>query len=158
MESITGTRRLTTLPIVHKDLWQMYKKAVASFWTAEEIDLAKDADGFKKLNDKQQHFLKHVLAFFAASDGLVNANLMERFYMRLPHRRPQAFTAFKLRWNRFTARSTFPFDRGPLPGRAKRAIRCSKNLPRDKEEGRLGGNVDLGREIPVTSSCGLCMR
>ena len=64
MESLTGSRRLTTLPIVHSDLWGMYKKAVASFWTAEEIDLAKDPVGFEKLNDKQKHFLKHVLSHF----------------------------------------------------------------------------------------------
>ena len=76
---LTGPRQLTVLPIRHPDLWKLYKQAVACFWTAEEIDLTKDAAGFEKLNPKQQHFLKHVLAFFAASDGLVNANLMERF-------------------------------------------------------------------------------
>ncbi len=74
----------------------MYKKAVASFWTPEEIDLAKDSDGFKKLNPKQQHFLKHVLAFFAASDGLVNANLMERFLSEVTAVEASAFYGFQI--------------------------------------------------------------
>lgn len=93
---VTGERRLTTLPIEHDDLWRMYKKAVASFWTAEEIDLAKDAEGFAKLNEKQQHFLKHVLAFFAASDGLVNANLMERFLSEVTAVEASAFYGFQI--------------------------------------------------------------
>jgi len=96
MESLTSTRRLTTLPIVHHDLWAMYKKAVASFWTAEEIDLAKDPLGFAQLNEKQQYFLKHVLAFFASSDGLVNANLMERFLHEITAPEASSFYGFQI--------------------------------------------------------------
>lgn len=54
----------------------MYKKAQASFWTAEEVDLSRDLDDWAKLNDSERHFIKHVLAFFAASDGIVNENLV----------------------------------------------------------------------------------
>lgn len=74
----------------------MYKQAVACFWTAEEIDLSKDRAGFETLNKKQQHFLKHVLAFFAASDGLVNANLMERFLSEVTAPEASCFYGFQI--------------------------------------------------------------
>lgn len=93
---LTGPRQLTVLPIKHPDLWKLYKQAVACFWTAEEIDLTKDVAGFEKLNPKQQHFLKHVLAFFAASDGLVNANLMERFLHEITAPEASCFYGFQI--------------------------------------------------------------
>lgn len=71
--------RFVLLPIQYKDIWQMYKKAEASFWTAEEVDLSKDKDDWAKLSDDERYFIKHVLAFFAASDGIVNENLVECF-------------------------------------------------------------------------------
>jgi ribonucleoside-diphosphate reductase subunit M2 len=71
--------RLHLFPIKNDDIWQMYKKAVASFWTTEEVDLSKDLKDWISLKPQEQHFVKHVLAFFAASDGIVNANLIERF-------------------------------------------------------------------------------
>lgn len=73
------TSRLHLFPIKYDDVWSMYKKAVASFWTTEEVDLAKDLKDWGNLKESEQHFIKHVLAFFAASDGIVNANLIERF-------------------------------------------------------------------------------
>jgi len=76
--SNTNTR-MTTFPIKDKEIWDMYKKQVASFWTAEEVDLSKDAQDWDKLNDNERHFIKHVLAFFASSDTIVNINLLERF-------------------------------------------------------------------------------
>ena len=71
--------RYVIFPIKQEPIWHMYKKAVSSFWTPEEIDLSKDMDDFTKLKDDEQHFIKNVLAFFAASDGIVNENLVERF-------------------------------------------------------------------------------
>ena len=71
--------RFVIFPIQFKDLWLMYKKAQASFWTAEEIDLANDLRDWDGLTADEQFFIKHVLAFFAASDGIVNENLVERF-------------------------------------------------------------------------------
>ncbi len=62
-------RRFVVFPIEYADIWQMYKKAVASFWTAEEVDLAKDLDDWHGLKEEERNFLSHVLAFFAASDG-----------------------------------------------------------------------------------------
>ena len=71
--------RFVLFPIEQHEIWEMYKLHAASFWTAEEIDLAEDAKDWKKLNDNERHFLKHVLAFFAASDGIVNENLVIQF-------------------------------------------------------------------------------
>ena len=69
-------RRFVVFPIEYHDIWQMYKKAEASFWTAEEVDLSKDLDHWEKLKPDERHFISHVLAFFAASDGIVNENLV----------------------------------------------------------------------------------
>jgi ribonucleoside-diphosphate reductase subunit M2 len=71
--------RYVIFPIKQEPIWEMYKKALSSFWTPEEIDLSKDLDDYNKLKDEEQHFIKNVLAFFAASDGIVNENLVERF-------------------------------------------------------------------------------
>jgi len=67
--------RFTTFPIRYPDLWALYKKAIGSFWTVEEIDLASDLKDWDKLNDDERHFIKMVLAFFAASDGIVMENI-----------------------------------------------------------------------------------
>jgi ribonucleotide reductase beta subunit family protein with ferritin-like domain len=73
-------QRFTLFPIRHKDIWDCYKKQQASFWTAEELDLSKDRiDWDNKLNNDEKYFIKHILAFFAGSDGIVNMNLLERF-------------------------------------------------------------------------------
>ena len=65
--------RFVIFPIQHHDIWEWYKKSEASFWTAEEIDLHQDlTDWSSKLNDDERYFIKHILAFFAASDGIVN--------------------------------------------------------------------------------------
>lgn len=71
--------RFVLFPIEYDSVWQMYKQAQASIWTAEEVDLSQDMVDWKNLNDDERHFIKHVLAFFAASDGIVNENLAVRF-------------------------------------------------------------------------------
>ena len=71
--------RYTVYPIKDKEIWDAYKVMQAAFWTAEEIDLSKDWDHYQTLNENEQHFIKMVLAFFAASDTIVNINLAERF-------------------------------------------------------------------------------
>ncbi|MCB0576960.1 MAG: ribonucleotide-diphosphate reductase subunit beta, partial [Saprospiraceae bacterium] len=72
--------RFVLFPIKYSTIWEWYKKSVASFWTVEEVDLTSDlADWDKKLNQDERHFIKHVLAFFAASDGIVNENLVLNF-------------------------------------------------------------------------------
>ncbi|KAK3233658.1 Ribonucleoside-diphosphate reductase small chain B, variant 2 [Cymbomonas tetramitiformis] len=71
--------RFTMFPINHTDIWEMYKKAEASFWTAEEVDLSTDLKHWEGLTDDEKHFISHILAFFAASDGIVLENLGVRF-------------------------------------------------------------------------------
>ena len=72
-------KKFTVLPIKYKSVWKMYKDQMAAFWKVEEIDFSKDRDDFNKLPKPQQHMLKRILAFFAASDGIVNFNLETRF-------------------------------------------------------------------------------
>ena len=71
--------RLAVFPLKFSKIWKAYKKQQAAFWTAEEVDLSKDASDFEKLNDNEKHFIKMVLGFFAASDGIVNENLANNF-------------------------------------------------------------------------------
>ena len=71
--------RFVILPIKYPKIWEMYKKHEASFWTAEEIDLGDDMKHWENLNSGEKHFISHVLAFFAASDGIVNENLAINF-------------------------------------------------------------------------------
>jgi ribonucleoside-diphosphate reductase beta chain len=89
--------RFVLFPIEHNDIWAMYKKAEASFWTAEEIDLSPDLiDWEHKLNDDERHFIKHVLAFFAASDGIVNENLAENFLSEVQYTEAKFFYGFQV--------------------------------------------------------------
>jgi ribonucleoside-diphosphate reductase subunit M2 len=90
-------RRFVLFPIQYHEIWQMYKKAEASFWTAEEMDLSKDLhDWNNRLNDNERHFVSHVLAFFAASDGIVNENLVERFSNEVQAAEARCFYGFQI--------------------------------------------------------------
>ncbi|GFR99743.1 ribonucleoside-diphosphate reductase subunit M2 [Elysia marginata] len=89
-------RRFVVFPIEYHDIWQMYKKAEASFWTAEEVDLSKDLDQWEKLKKEEKHFISHVLAFFAASDGIVNENLVERFSKEVQVTEARCFYGFQI--------------------------------------------------------------
>ena len=88
--------RFVLFPIEHNEIWEMYKLHAAAFWTAEEIDLAEDAKDWKKLNDNERHFLKHVLAFFAASDGIVNENLVTNFADEVQWAEARCFYGFQI--------------------------------------------------------------
>ena len=89
--------RFVLFPIEHDDIWAFYKKAEASFWTAEEIDLHQDlSDWDNKLNDNERHFIKHVLAFFAASDGIVNENLAENMVNEVQYTEAKFFYGFQI--------------------------------------------------------------
>ncbi|MEM6298792.1 MAG: ribonucleotide-diphosphate reductase subunit beta [Bacteroidota bacterium] len=89
-------KRFVIFPIQHDDIWQMYKKAEASFWTAEEIDLSADLKDWANLNDGERHFISHVLAFFAASDGIVNENLAENFVREVQVAEAKFFYGFQI--------------------------------------------------------------
>lgn len=88
--------RFVLFPIEHNDIWNFYKKAEASFWTAEEIDLSQDLTDWGQLNDDERHFIKHVLAFFAASDGIVNENLAENFLSEVQYTEAKFFYGFQI--------------------------------------------------------------
>jgi ribonucleotide reductase beta subunit family protein with ferritin-like domain len=88
--------RLTIFPIQYENIWDMYKKAVSSFWTVEEIDLSKDLDDFNKLSDNERKFIKNILAFFSSSDTIVNINLGERFLNEVQLLEAKFFYAFQM--------------------------------------------------------------
>ncbi|GAB3826330.1 ribonucleoside-diphosphate reductase small subunit [Hymenobacter jeollabukensis] len=93
---VENPNRFVLFPIQHDDVWQMYKKAEASFWTAEEIDLSQDQKDWDNLNDNERHFIQHVLAFFAASDGIVNENLAVNFMQEVQMPEARCFYGFQV--------------------------------------------------------------
>jgi ribonucleoside-diphosphate reductase subunit M2 len=88
--------RFVLFPIQHDDIWKMYKQAEASFWTAEEIDLASDLNDWSAMSDNERHFVSHVLAFFAASDGIVNENLAQNFATEIQSPEARCFYGFQI--------------------------------------------------------------
>ena len=89
--------RFVIFPIKHHDIWDWYKKMEASFWTAEEIDLHQDLNDWNnKLNSDEKYFIKHILAFFAASDGIVNENLAENFVNEVQYAEAKFFYGFQI--------------------------------------------------------------
>jgi ribonucleoside-diphosphate reductase subunit M2 len=93
---VENPHRFVIFPIGDNDLWEMYKKAEASFWTAEEIDLGSDMADWVKLSDNERHFISHILAFFAASDGIVNENLAQNFMTELQSPEGRCFYGFQI--------------------------------------------------------------
>ena len=88
--------RFVLFPIKHSDIWEMYKRHEASFWTAEEIDLSQDMKDWENLSDGERHFISHVLAFFAASDGIVNENLAVNFLSEVQYAEAKCFYGFQV--------------------------------------------------------------
>lgn len=88
--------RFVLFPIQHREVWAMYKKHMASFWTAEELDLSQDQKDWQTLSTDEQHFIKMVLAFFAASDGIVLENLAERFLTEVQLPEARCFYGFQM--------------------------------------------------------------
>jgi ribonucleoside-diphosphate reductase beta chain len=88
--------RFVILPINYPRIWEMYKKHEASFWTAEEIDLSDDQKHWENLNDGERHFISHILAFFAASDGIVNENLALNFMSEVQVPEARCFYGFQI--------------------------------------------------------------
>merc|ERR1712224_400689 len=92
---LDNPRRFVMFPIQYPQIWEMYKKHEASFWTAEEIDLAQDSKDWEKLSNSERHFITHVLAFFAASDGIVLDNLNDNFTTEVQLPEARAFYGFQ---------------------------------------------------------------
>lgn len=89
-------QRFVLLPIVYDAVWKMYKKAVGCFWVAEEVDLTNDMPHWERLTDNERHFISHVLAFFAASDGIVNENLAMNFSNEVQIPEVRCFYGFQI--------------------------------------------------------------
>ncbi|MFN8304706.1 MAG: ribonucleoside-diphosphate reductase small subunit [Saprospiraceae bacterium] len=88
--------RFVLFPIKYAKIWEWYKKSVASFWTVEEVDLTQDLTDWEKLSADEKHFIKHVLAFFAASDGIVNENLVLNFMREVQIPEARCFYGFQI--------------------------------------------------------------
>jgi ribonucleoside-diphosphate reductase beta chain len=88
--------RFVIFPIVYHDIWDFYKKHQSAFWTAEEVDLSTDIRDWEKLSENEKYFVKNVLSFFAASDGIVNENLAENFYREVQYPEAKFFYGFQL--------------------------------------------------------------
>jgi ribonucleoside-diphosphate reductase subunit M2 len=157
----------------------MYKKAMASFWTAEEIDLSKDVhDWNNKLNDDERFFVSHILAFFAASDGIVNENLVERFSGEVQIPEARCFYGFQIMMENIHSETysllidtyiSEPKQRSYLFNAIDNSEFClasssvglwlTYKSSMHSQEGRLGSPVDLRQEFDVrVSSCCLCCR
>jgi ribonucleoside-diphosphate reductase subunit M2 len=93
---IPDDNRFVMFPIKHNDIWEMYKKQIDCFWRAEEIDLSKDSTHWETLNDDERHFISMILAFFAASDGIVLENLAQRFMSEIQVSEARAFYGFQI--------------------------------------------------------------
>lgn len=89
-------QRFVLFPIQYHSIYEMYKKHLASFWTADEIDLYQDLKDWEKLNANEKHFIKNVLAFFAASDGIVMENLAEQFCSEVQIPEARCFYGFQI--------------------------------------------------------------
>ena len=89
-------KRYTLFPIQHDDIYKYYKLAESNFWTTEEIDLVKDLNDYEKLSDNEKYFINNILAFFAASDGIVNENLGERFNKEITLLEAKLFYGFQI--------------------------------------------------------------
>lgn len=94
---VENPNRFVLFPIEHNDLWELFKQQQACFWTAEEIDLSSDLNDWNnKLTDNERYFIKHILAFFAASDGIVNENLCENFVSEVQYSEAKFFYSFQM--------------------------------------------------------------
>lgn len=88
--------RFVLFPIQDRAIWEMYKKAQASFWAVEEVDLGHDNKDWENLSESEKHFISHVLAFFAASDGIVNENLAQNFMQEVQLPEARCFYGFQI--------------------------------------------------------------
>ena len=93
---VENPNRFVIFPIEHNDIWEFYKMHQAAFWTAEEVDLSGDIRDWENLSENEQYFVKNVLSFFAASDGIVNENLAENFYREVQYPEAKFFYGFQL--------------------------------------------------------------
>lgn len=93
---LNKTNEYSIFPIEDQNIWDLYKKAVAVFWTVEELDFSKDKKYFSELDSNEKHFIKMILCFFSSADALVNNNLMERFLIEIKNPEVKCFYSFQM--------------------------------------------------------------
>ena len=93
---VPDSKRFVVFPVKYDDIWKHYKRALSCVWTVEEIDLSKDRKDWEKLNEKEKFFIEHILAFFAASDGIVMENLVERFMNEVQYAEARQFYSYQI--------------------------------------------------------------
>ena len=130
-------------PIHHDDIWGMYKQAEASFWTAEEIDLTSDLQDWENMSPNERHFVSHVLAFFAASDGIVNENLSRNFATEVTLPEARCFCGFQIAVEKSTPTSRIRKRRCTYCARLRQS-RASGGRP----TGPSGGATLTTRPLP----------
>lgn len=128
---IENDQRFVLFPIKYHSVWEMYKRHMAVFWTSEEIDLVPDIGDFEKLNNDEKHFITNVLAFFAASDGIVNENLAVRFYKEVQIPEARAFYGFQIAMENIHSETySLLIDTYVKDSKAKdRLFHATENLP-----------------------------
>jgi len=144
-------QRFVLFPIEHHGMWEMYKKHVASFWTAEEIDLSDDMGDWAKMSDDEKHFVKHILAFFAASDGIVLENINENFVNKVQVPEARCFYAFQAAMENIHSETYSQlidsYIKDAKEKEAPPAQEGAAALPRGEQESREeGGDLEARRE------------
>lgn len=128
-------------------IWHMYKKAMASFWTAEEVDLGSDMHDWLALKPEERHFISHVLAFFAASDGIVNENLVERFSNEVQAAEARCFYGFQIMMSVHASHS------GLMPAGRTCTRRCTRSSSTLMSAIRSSARVCSAPSRPVRGHC-----
>ena len=138
-------KRFTLFPIKYEDIWQAYKKAESSFWTAEEIDFSKDLNDWEgKMSDNERFFIKNIIAFFAGSDGIVNENLMEHLSVEVQIPEARCFYGFQVAIENIHSEVySLLIDTYVKDSEEKhRLIQCNRRDSLYKKKGRLGIKMD----------------
>ncbi|KAD0884345.1 hypothetical protein E3N88_43590 [Mikania micrantha] len=136
--------RFCMFPIQYPQIWEMYKKAEASFWTAEEVDLSDDKRHWDSLTDGERHFITHVLAFFAASDGIVLENLAGRFMKEVQIAEARAFYGFQIAIENIHSEMYSLLLESYIKdsNEKNRLFRAIENDPLHREESKMGPEMD----------------
>ena len=136
--------RYVMFPIQDQSIWQMYKKQVDCFWRVEEIDLSKDTASWQTLSDDEKYFIKMVLAFFAASDGIVLENLGIRFMSEVQLAEARAFYGFQIAMENIHSEvySLLIDTYVKEPSEKDQLFNALENYPSSKKERRMGNQMD----------------
>ena len=139
-----NSSRFVIFPIQYEDVWKMYKRAEASFWTTAEVDLGKDKPHWERLNEREKYFISHVLAFFAGSDGIVAENLATRFCRDVQIPEARFFYGFQMMMeNIHSEMYSLLIDTYIEDSQEKhRLFKAVETIPVIKKESRLGPEMD----------------